>query len=127
MNSSTPYLLRAINEWILDNDCTPHIVVDATVPGVSVPQGYVSDGQIVLNISPVAVRGLSITDEAVMFDGRFEGVAHEIHVPIVAVMAIIARENGEGVWFPMDEDEEEPEPPPTPRKNRGRPHLKVVK
>ena len=131
MNSSVPYLIRAINEWILDNGCTPYLIVDATMDDVSVPMEYVKDGQIVLNISPKAVRDLSISSDYVMFSGRFAGVAHEVYAPIVAVMGIIAKENGEGMWFPRDETEPEPpgnepdrEPPEPPK---GPPTLKVVK
>ena len=94
MNSSVPYLIRAINEWILDNDSTPYLIVDATMEDVSVPMEYVKDGQIVLNISPKAVRDLSISTEYVMFSGRFAGIAHEVYAPIAAVMGIIAKENG---------------------------------
>ena len=111
MNSSVPYLIRAINEWILDNNCTPYMVVDATMDDVSVPLAHVKDGQIVLNIGPQAIRNLSISDEYVMFSGRFSGIAHEICAPIGAVMGIITKENGEGMWFPRDEGEE-PEPSP---------------
>lgn len=145
MNSSVPYLIRAINEWILDNDCTPYMIVDATMDDVSVPLEYVKDGQIVLNVSPKAIRDLSISDEFVMFSGRFAGMAHEVYAPIDAVMGIIAKENGEGMWFPRDETEPEPpkspvdpsdpftpvdpsppgDKPPSPPK--GPPSLKVVK
>ena len=111
MNSYVPYLIRAINEWILDNNCTPYMVVDATIDGVSVPLAHVKDGQIVLNIGPQAIRSLSISDEYVMFSGRFSGIAHEIYAPIGAVMGIITKENGEGMWFPRDEGEG-PEPSP---------------
>jgi stringent starvation protein B len=105
MNSSVPYLIRAINEWILDNNCTPYMVVDATMDDVSVPLVHVKDGQIVLNIGPQAIRNLTISDEYVMFSGRFSGIAHEIYAPIGAVMGIISKENGEGMWFPRDEGE----------------------
>ena len=133
MNSSVPYLIRAINEWILDNDCTPYLVVDATMEDVSVPMEYVKDGQIVLNISPKAVRDLSISTEYVMFSGRFAGIAHEVYAPIGAVMGIIAKENGEGMWFPREEDDPgSPPPPEDPApgdgpKSKGPPNLKVVK
>ena len=111
MNSSVPYLIRAINQWILDNNCTPYMVVDATMDEVSVPLAHVKDGQIVLNIGPQAIRNLSISGEYVMFSGRFSGIAHEIYAPIGAVMGIITKENGEGMWFPRDEGEG-PEPTP---------------
>ncbi|MBO6554909.1 MAG: ClpXP protease specificity-enhancing factor [Pseudomonadales bacterium] len=141
MNSSVPYLIQAINEWILDNDCTPYLIVDATMDDVSVPMEYVKDGQIVLNISPTAIRNLSISSEYVMFSGRFSGVAYEIYAPISAVMGIIAKENGEGMWFPREEGDPTDTPPengppaddvPTaspdgPPKEKGPPTLKVVK
>ena len=87
------------------------MVVDATMDGVSVPLAHVKDGQIVLNIGPQAIRDLSISGEYVMFSGRFSGIAHEIYAPIGAVMGVITKENGEGMWFPRDE-EEGPEPSP---------------
>ncbi|MDR0280150.1 MAG: ClpXP protease specificity-enhancing factor [Paucimonas sp.] len=140
MNSSRPYLVRALYEWIVDNDCTPHILVNAEYPAVQVPQGFASDGQIVLNISPNAVRGLQMENDAVSFEGRFGGVAHSLYVPTGAILGIYARENGQGMVFelepPMvdDEDEDDVEPdddgPPDggqPPRPSGRPSLKVVK
>jgi stringent starvation protein B len=70
MKSSRPYLVRALYEWIVDNDCTPHLLVDAEYVGVQVPSGFASDGQIVLNVSPTAVRNLHMDNEAVSFEGR---------------------------------------------------------
>lgn len=122
MSSSVPYLIRAINEWILDNQYTPYLIVDATVDATSVPLEYVKEGQIVLNIGPSAIRDLVMTNEHVMFNGRFGGIAHEIYVPIDAVLGLIAKENGEGMWFPKDEDAPKPEPP-----KKGPPSLKVIK
>ncbi|MEE1921289.1 ClpXP protease specificity-enhancing factor [Pseudomonas sp. 148P] len=138
MNSSRPYLVRALYEWIVDNDCTPHILVNAEYPAVQVPQGFASDGQIVLNISPNAVRGLQMENDAVSFEGRFGGVAHSLYVPIGAILGIYARENGQGMVFelepPMVDDEDDVEPdddgPPDggqPPRPSGRPSLKVVK
>ncbi|MBL6699389.1 MAG: ClpXP protease specificity-enhancing factor [Luminiphilus sp.] len=123
MNSSRPYIIRAIYEWIVDNDCTPHLLVDVSIDGVDVPQAYVSDGQIVLNISPSAVVGLEMTNESVFFNGRFGGVATDILVPIGGILRIYARENGQGMVF----DSAAPEDPPEPPVGRGRPSLKVVK
>jgi len=126
MTSSVPYLLRAINEWILDNNLTPYLIVDAAVKDTSVPLEYVKDGQIVLNISPTAIRDLVVGDEFVAFSGRFGGVPHEIFAPIESVMGIVAKENGEGMWFPREEVA--PEPPPEPvKKTKGPPALKVIK
>ena len=125
MNSSVPYLLRAINEWIVDNGCTPYLVLDAAVNDSSVPMEYVKDGQIVLNISDSAIRDLVIGEDHVAFSGRFGGVPHEIFAPMEAVMGIVAKENGEGMWFPREETS--PEPPPKPTKKKGPPDLKVIK
>lgn len=80
MTSSRPYLVRAFNEWILDNDCTPYIVVDAGVQGVQVPTEHVANGQIVLNISPGAVRGLVIGNGALEFSARFGGVPMQVFI-----------------------------------------------
>ena len=124
MNSSRPYIIRAIYEWVVDNDCTPHLLVDVEVDGVDVPQAYVSDGQIVLNISPTAVVGLDMGNEYVAFNGRFGGVATDIAVPIKAILGIYARENGQGMIF---DPSEEPDNPPDPPPDRGRPSLTVVK
>ncbi|MEX0943526.1 MAG: ClpXP protease specificity-enhancing factor [Pseudomonadales bacterium] len=134
MNSSVPYLIRAINEWILDNEFTPYLILDIRAEGLSVPMEYAQDGQIVLNISPVATRDLTIGNDAIAFSGRFGGVAHEIYAPIGAVLGIVAKENGEGMWFPK-EDPDPNEPPPEPsgkagpgrKKKGGPPKLKVVK
>ena len=127
MTSSRPYLLRAVHEWIADNDLTPQIVVNAQHEHVRVPDAYVRDGKIVLNISHTAVRGLSIGNEWVEFSARFGGNSFDVVVPINAVLAIMARENGTGMSFPdtgadgsPPESQRRPEP-------RGRPSLKVVK
>lgn len=130
MNSSRPYLLRALYEWIVDNGCTPHIIVDATLPGVDVPEQYVKDGQIVLNLSPSAVIELQLADDSVSFNGRFGGRPTDVFIPIGAVLGVYARENGQGMAF---EPEEETDPPedggatPTPLRRGGKPSLKVVK
>ena len=137
MNSSRPYLVRALYEWIVDNDCTPHLLVKSDYPKVQVPQGFASDGQIVLNVSPSAVRNLHMDNEAVSFEGRFGGVPHTLYVPIAAILGVYARENGQGMVFDLEEpleadDEVEPDddgPPPgsEPPRPTGRPSLKVVK
>ena len=128
MTPSRPYIMRALYEWIVDNDCTPYVLVDATIPDVMVPQQFVKDGQIVLNISPGAVMDLNIGNEAMAFNGRFGGVATDIYVPIAAVVGIYARENGQGMVFEPEESTGPPdEPPPDPIKPEGRPSLKIVK
>ena len=103
MTPNQPYLLRAFNEWIVDNQLTPHIVVDATVEGVDVPTEHVKDGQIILNISPTACGDLTIQNDWVSFKARFSGISRELFIPVPAVLAIFARENGAGTVF-MDEE-----------------------
>jgi len=125
MSSSVPYLLRATNEWVLDNQYTPYLIVDATVSGTMVPADHVKDGQIVLNISSTAVRDLVMTNEHVMFSGRFAGISQEIFVPIEAVLGLVAKENGEGMWFSKEDGGQRPNPPETKKKTV--PSLKVVK
>ena len=134
MTSSRPYLLRAVYEWIADNGLTPQIVVDAQHAQVRVPTAYVRDGRIVLNVSATAVRGLSLGNERVVFSARFGGTPFDVVVPVHAVLAIMARENGTGMSFPdTSHDDPSPEAPRTrtdrtDRPDRpGRPSLKVVK
>jgi len=105
MNSITPsrpYLLRALYDWVIDNDMTPHIVVDAQVQGVQVPVQFVQDGQITLNIAPGAVQGLLVDDQGISFSARFGGVPMNVYAPMVAVLAIFTRENGMGMGFGME-------------------------
>lgn len=99
MTSSRPYLLRSLNEWILENNMTPHIVVDAAKKDVIVPMEFVSSGKIVLNLSPGAVHGLTIDNDFICFSARFSGKAMDVIVPINAIMAIYAKENGQGMVF----------------------------
>ncbi len=135
MNSSRPYLLRALYEWIVDNQCTPHLLVNSDYPQVRVPPGFASDGQIVLNVSPSAVRYLEMDNQAVSFEGRFGGVAHRLYVPCAAVLAIYARENGQGMVFELEApeaeavlaEEEGATPQDEPPKPGGRPSLMFVK
>ena len=94
-----PYLLRAFYEWLLDNQLTPHLVVDVTLPGVQVPMEYARDGQIVLNIAPRAVGNLELSNDEVSFNARFGGVPRQVSVPLAAVLAVYARENGAGTMF----------------------------
>jgi len=148
--SQLPYLLRAMLDWIIDNGWTPHLIVDASSDAVTVPRQFASDGYITLNISASATQSFRIGDGAVDFSARFGGVSHLIHVPLEHVLAIIARENGQGMAFRADvpgaqagerlaaesasdagdqgEAEESPKPPPSgPDRPRGRPTLKVIK
>ena len=123
-------MLRAIYQWILDNQCTPYLLVNANSEGVVVPQDFVQDGQIVLNISEVAVAGLNIDSSYVSFSGRFGGVSQDIWVPVGAVLAIYAKENGQGMLFDPDDDIPPPAPDddgPDSGDSPKRPSLKVVK
>ncbi|WP_293268631.1 ClpXP protease specificity-enhancing factor [Neptunomonas sp.] len=133
MKPSRPYLIKALQEWLLDNDCTPHLAVDVAVKGVMVPEQFISDGQIVLNISPSAIQDFLLDDEAISFNARFGGVPMNVYVPMSAVLAVYARENGAGMGFGMEpgadfyEQEQEEVDKPEPPKPTGRPSLKVVK
>lgn len=103
MTSNRAYLVRALYEWILDNDMTPHLLVDAEAPDVQIPNQFVEDGRIVLNVSPSAIQHLEMGNEWILFDARFGGVPYQISLSVSSVLAIYARENGRGMIFP-DED-----------------------
>jgi stringent starvation protein B len=129
MTPLRPYLLRAVQEWALDNAYTPHILVDATIEGVKVPDGYVRDGRITLNIHPQAVNKLDLGNDRVSFFARFGGQSLGVDIPIHAVLAAFARENGRGVFFQDEAAETPPESTPpdnTPSPKKG-PQLKLVK
>ena len=103
MKPQRPYLLRALYEWIIDSDEIPYLLVDATVAGVSVPEAHVQDGQIVLNMSPNAVRDLVMDDAFVMCSGRFSGQPFELYLPMNSIRAIYAKDTREGMVFPEEE------------------------
>jgi len=102
MTSHRPYLLRALYEWIADNGMTPHLLVDATRASVQVPMHAVKDGKIVLNIAERAVSRLDMSNDTIRFSARFGGVSESVSVPIGAVLAIYARETGQGMALPDD-------------------------
>ena len=102
MTSHRPYLLRALYEWIVDNGMTPHLLVDATRPAVRVPVHAVKDGRIVLNVADRAVSQLDMGNDVIRFSARFGGVSHSVSVPVGAVLAIYARETGQGMALPED-------------------------
>ena len=134
MSSSRPYLIRSLYEWILDNDCTPYVLVNAHYPDTVVPESFVEAGQIVLNLSPSAIRHLEMDNEKICFDGRFGGVAQQVWLPAQAPMPVLETLCGQGMVF---EVEPAPAPPPAdkaPLPVKGaapakpaRPALKVVK
>lgn len=137
MSSHRPYLLRALVEWINDNGMTPHVMVDAGVPGVQVPSSAVKEDRVVLNIAERAVVGLHIDNDAVSFTARFSGTSFPVYVPISAVLAVYARETGQGMALPDDipgtettpddDDTPPPDPPERPQPTAKRPFLRVVK
>jgi stringent starvation protein B len=127
MTSIKLYLLRAVYDWAVENGLTPHLIVDASQPGVRVPTPHVQDGKIVLNVSPQAVHGFELNAERVSFSARFGGKACDIECPLAAIRAVYARENGQGVAFP-DTEESPPAPSPgaAPSLRKG-PVLKRIK
>lgn len=126
MTSNQPYLLKALHQWILDNNMTPHIVVSADIPSIKIPQQSVEDGKIVLNIAPQAISNMVMDNESVSFTARFSGVSESLYIPIQAIRAIYASENGEGMVFPEYEDSGA-QPQTTPTGDKTPPFLKVVK
>jgi len=129
MTSNRPYLLRALFEWIADNNMTPHILVEAGAEGVDVPDQAVQKGKVILNIDNSAVRELDLGNEWLTFKARFSGNEHNVSVPIDAVLAIYAKENGQGMMFAQDDETMPPTDPDSdpdlqPTK---RPHLTIVK
>lgn len=125
MSPLKPYLIRSIYEWINDNQLTPHLLVNAEYPGVSLPTDFVEDGRIVLNVRPAAIQGLVLDNDVVQFNARFSGKPMRINVPVPAILAIYAKENGRGMVFDPEDSEETP--PPTETKPPQRPQLRVVK
>jgi stringent starvation protein B len=132
MTPSRPYLIRALYEWILDNDMTPYLLVSASEPDVVVPERYVQDGRIVLNVAPHAVSHLDLGNESLTFEARFAGVSESIYIPVNAVLAIYAMENGQGMVFTQEGEgdggpSDTPPDAPAGGDKPTRPSLKVVK
>lgn len=135
MTSSQPYLIRAIYDWVIDNGFTPYLLVNAENDYAMIPRDFVEDGKIVLNINPSAISDLQLGNDYIMFNARFSGKAMEVSVPVVAVLAIYARENGQGMMFDENNNSLPPTPPentpppvpPQPPKKSQKPQLKVVK
>lgn len=135
MTSSQPYLIRAIYDWVIENGFTPYLLVNAENDYALIPRDFVEDGKIILNINPSAISDLQLGNDYIMFNARFSGKAMEVSVPVVAVLAIYARENGQGMMFDENNTNLPPTPPenptppvkPEPPKKSQRPQLKVVK
>ena len=132
-----PYLLRAMHEWMSDNQQTPHMVVDATFEGVEVPRQYVQEGKIILNVSHAAANGLVLGNDKVEFNARFGGTSQHVRIPMQAVLGIYARETGQGMIFseadwPTNTPPQSPQPGPADgaaaaSKPSKRAQLKVIK
>ena len=131
MTSSKPYLIRGLYEWLVDNDVTPYILVDVSFEGVMIPGGIASDGKVVLNLAPGAIQKLEMTNEYLSFSARFGGVAQNVYCPVQSILAIYAKENGEGMMFSEDSnqtaDSNNSGNKKTGSKKTARPGLKIVK
>ncbi|MCF6251038.1 MAG: ClpXP protease specificity-enhancing factor [Methylococcaceae bacterium] len=126
MTSLKPYLIRSIYEWIIDNQLTPHLLVDAENSNAIVPQEYIEDGKIVLNLRPQAIQGLTLGNKEIQFNARFSGNPMHIVTPTSAVLAIYAKENGKGMIFDPEEHNGG-DAPTSPDKKHTKPQLRVVK
>ena len=127
MKSRRPYLVRAVYEWIVDNQCTPYILVHANTPSVNIPLQFVQEGRIVLNISQSAVRDFMMDNEVICFSARFAGQPRTVHIPIRTVLAIYAKENGQGMFFDSVDEESETTLQKAVREQPVRPVLHLVK
>lgn len=140
MTSSRPYLIRAMYQWIADNGMTPHLLIDAEQDDVIVPAEHIQNGKIILNIAPMAISSLVLGDDEITFSARFSGQSMGIFIPVGAVLAIYAKENGQGMMFTDDDNavsaddgdghgDGEPTSgkPSKSSSKQGRPKLKVVK
>ncbi len=132
MTSSRPYLIRAIYQWITDNGMTAHLLVDVSVEGVQVPKQHIQNGKIILNLAPMAISGLVLGDTEITFSARFSGQPMVLFIPVEAVLAVYAKENGQGMMFSDDDsatsspDDDTPKPD-KPKQGSKRPGLRVVK
>ena len=120
-------MLRALHEWITDNGMTPHLLVNADLPDVFVPEQYIDKGKVVLNVSPAAVHALELGNESISFSARFAGSPTAVSFPVSAVMAIYARENGQGMMFPEEQAEADDESSSESESKSTKPHLTLIK
>lgn len=142
LSSSRAYFIRALNEWMVDNELSPHIVIDSNAPGVGLPEEHLNKDAVVFNISPESVKSLRITNKLLTCNASFSGHAVDIMIPINAVLQVFAKENGAGMGFdknpiitvPLVDEEIEintpPETPALPQKEttlKKRGHLRLVK
>ncbi|HEX6929048.1 MAG TPA: ClpXP protease specificity-enhancing factor [Gammaproteobacteria bacterium] len=130
MLSRRPYLIRALHEWLLDCGEVPHLLVDATVAGAELPESYVKDGRIVLNVGASAVEALDLGNDEISFSARFGGTPRVVRFPPAAVIAIYGRDSGQGMMFGPDDDGGPEGAPPDSDPKAGKPRkpaLKVIK
>lgn len=145
MTSNKPYLIRAIYEWICDNDCTPYLYVNTACEELILPESLAEESPLLLNISPAASVNLIIDNDTITFTARFSGQVFDIYLPLYSIVAIAAKETGQGLSFPdelpeksqpkIDNKEstakiklESPKKPKTSNKsNTGQNGLKIVK
>ncbi|MBP6919184.1 MAG: ClpXP protease specificity-enhancing factor [Legionellaceae bacterium] len=129
MTSNKPYFIRALFDWIVDNDLTPYLLVDAMHPDVEVPLEFVNGGRIILNIDPKACRGLHLNNDRIVFTAKFSGQTTQISLSPGAVLAVYAKENGRGMEFDVEYETVPPKktsPPTTQAKAKVKPFLKLV-
>ncbi|MGB4497531.1 MAG: ClpXP protease specificity-enhancing factor [Methylococcaceae bacterium] len=127
MTELKPYLIRSIYEWIIDNDLTPYVQVNANHPTAVLPMQFVQDGCIVLNLRPLAVEALCLGNESIEFNTRFSGKATYVNAPVAAVMSIYAKENGRGMVFEIEDFQNAPPTPPSEPPKKTKPTLRVLK
>ena len=127
MTSLKPYLIRAIYQWIVDNDLTPHLLVDVENSVARVPSQFVENGKIILNIRPEAVVNLDLGNEVIEFNARFSGKATDIFIPVEAVLAIYAKENGKGMIFDSEDDPIHGDSASDDKPRGKKPNLRVIK
>lgn len=106
MLSNKPYLIRAFYDWIVDSACTPFVLINTAIPRCKVPEEFIENNQITLNVSPTAIRDFKVTKDVLEFRASFSGVVHIISVPIKAVLAIYAQENQQGMFFDYEEEDD---------------------
>lgn len=126
MKSSKPYLIRGLYEWLLDHEVTPYLLVDANFDGVMIPRKSATDGKVVLNLAPSAVQKLEFDNAFISFSARFAGVAQNVYCPIESVLAIYAKENGEGMMF-NEETNAKLDETKSETKKTNRPGLTIVR
>lgn len=130
MTSLKPYLIRAVYDWIVENGLTPHVLAYTEEKDTNLPLQYARDGKIILNVHPKAIHNLSLGVHRISFDARFGGIATHIELPVSAVLAIYAKENGKGIILEEEQGDSNiayPKIPKDPKHKSSKPNLKVVK